>query len=51
MEFRKSLYLALADLMRKDDKICILDADLSKPNGTQPLYKEFPDRCFNVGTP
>ena len=27
MEFRKSLYLALADLMRKDDKICILDAD------------------------
>ena len=49
MEFRKSLCAALADLMRKDDKVCILDADLSKPNGTQPLYKEFPDRCFNVG--
>lgn len=49
MEFRQALSQKLAELMKKDDKICILDADLSKPNGTSSLYKEFPDRCFDVG--
>lgn len=49
MEFRQALNKALTELMKKDDKICILDADLSKPNGTASLYKEFPDRCFDVG--
>ena len=49
MEFRQALAKALAELMREDNKICVLDADLSKPNGTNSLYKEFPDRCFDVG--
>lgn len=49
MEFRKVLCEELSKLMKEDDKIVILDADLSKPNGTSPLYKEFPDRCFEVG--
>lgn len=49
MEFRQALNKALTELMRKDDKICILDADLAKPNGTVSLYKEFPERCFDVG--
>lgn len=49
MEFRQALCKTLAELMRKDEKICILDADLAKPNGTVPLYKEFPNRCFDVG--
>ncbi len=49
MEFRQALNKTLAELMRKDDKICVLDADLAKPNGTASLYKEFPDRCFDVG--
>jgi len=49
MDLRSVLACELAKLMRVDDKICILDADLSKPNGTSPLYKEFPDRCFNCG--
>ena len=44
MEFRQALAKALAELMREDDKICVLDADLSKPNGTSSLYKEIPDR-------
>ena len=44
MEFRQALAKALAELMREDNKICVLDADLSKPNGTSSLYKEFPDR-------
>lgn len=49
MEFRQALSQKIIELMRKDEKICILDADLSKPNGTSPIYKEFPERCFDVG--
>ncbi len=49
MEFRKVLCEQLALLMREDKKVVVLDADLAKPNGTAPLYKEFPDRCFDVG--
>ena len=49
MEFRTILVDTLMKMMEKDDKICILDADLSKPNGTQPLYEKYPNRCFNVG--
>lgn len=49
MEFRQVLASELKELMKKDETICVLDADLAKPNGTYPLYKEFPNRCFNVG--
>lgn len=49
MEFRQALANKLKELMQKDETICILDADLAKPNGTASLYKEFPNRCFNVG--
>lgn len=49
MEFRQALAAKLKELMLKDETICILDADLAKPNGTAPLYKKFPNRCFNVG--
>lgn len=49
MEFRQALSQKIMELMRKDEKICILDADLSKPNGTSPIYKKFPERCFDVG--
>ena len=49
MEFRQQLQATLSKLMEQDEKIVILDADLSKPNGTAPLYKKFPNRCFNVG--
>ena len=49
MEFRQVLVNQLRELMKKDESICILDADLAKPIGTYNLYKEFPNRCFNVG--
>lgn len=49
MEYRQALTNKLMELMEKDEKICILDADLSKPNGTTPLYKKYPNRCFDVG--
>jgi transketolase len=49
MEMRQVLASKLEELMKENNKIVILDADLSKPNGTSELYKKYPDRCFNVG--
>ncbi len=49
MEFRQALCNTLTELMEKNEKICVIDADLAKPNGTFPLYEKFPNRCFNAG--
>ncbi len=49
MELRKEYVNELARLMRENDKIVVLDADLAGAGGTKPLYKEFPDRCIDVG--
>lgn len=49
MELRKEYVGELARLMRENDKIVILDADLAGAGGTKPLYAEFPDRCIDVG--
>lgn len=49
MELRKEYVNELARLMRENDKIVILDADLAGAGGTKPLYAEFPDRCIDVG--
>ena len=49
MELRKAYTDELARLMRENDKIFVLDADLAGAGGTKVLYKEFPDRCVNVG--
>lgn len=49
VEMRKVLGDTLGELMSKDDRIVVVDADLSKPNGTYPLREKFPDRLFNVG--
>ena len=49
MEFRQALCKTLTELMEKNPKICVIDADLAKPNGTFPLYEKFPNRCYNAG--
>ena len=49
MELRKSYVETLAKLMRENDKITVLDADLAGAGGTKPLYKEFPDRAIECG--
>ena len=49
MELRKEYAGELARLMRENDKIIVLDADLAGAGGTKPLYAEFPDRCIEVG--
>jgi len=49
MELRKRYVAELSRLMKQNDKIVILDADLAGAVGTKPLYAEFPDRCIECG--
>ncbi len=49
MEMRQVLAVELEKHMAVDKKIVVIDADLSKPNGTFPLKSKFPDRVFDVG--
>ena len=49
MELRKMYVAELSRLMKQNDKIVILDADLAGAIGTKPLYAEFPDRCIDCG--
>lgn len=48
-EMRKTFGDTLAEMMAKDDRIVVIDSDLSKPNGTYPIGSKFPERMFNVG--
>jgi transketolase len=40
---------ALLDLCRKNDKVVVLDGDLSSTTKTHAVRKEFPARFFNIG--
>ena len=46
---RQSYGEALVDLGRVNDKVVVLDADLSGATKTNSFKKEFPDRFFNIG--
>jgi transketolase len=46
---RKSFGEALLDLGGKDDKIVVLDADLSKSTMSKLFADEYPDRFFEMG--
>ena len=49
MEMRAMYAQCLGELMERDEKLILLDADLSKACGTFPLRKRFPDRIFDCG--
>ncbi|MEG1509735.1 MAG: transketolase C-terminal domain-containing protein [Clostridia bacterium] len=49
VEMRKVFATQLRELMLKDDKVMVLDADLAKASGTHGLRTEFPDRAIEVG--
>ena len=49
MEMRAVYANTMAELMRADRHVCILDADLSKASGTIGLYGEFPKQMFDCG--
>ena len=48
-EMRKVINEFLFDQMSKNDRIFLIDADLSIPHGTIDLRKAFPDRALDVG--
>lgn len=49
MEMRKVFAAEMQDIMRKNKKVCLLDADLAKASGTIGLREVFPSRAFDVG--
>ena len=49
MEMRAMYAQCLGELMERDEKLILLDADLSKACGTFPLRKCFPDRIYDCG--
>ncbi|MFA9397017.1 MAG: transketolase family protein [Clostridiaceae bacterium] len=49
VEMRKVLADTLDEMMGKDERICVLDADLAKANGTMGLRKKYPERAFDIG--
>ena len=49
MEMRAVYAEFLAQKMKEDKYVCLLDADLAKASGTRKLYDAFPDQCFNCG--
>lgn len=49
MEMRAVYASTMAELMRADRHVCILDADLAKASGTRNLYDEFPKQMFDCG--
>ncbi|WP_066688168.1 transketolase family protein [Christensenella intestinihominis] len=48
-EMRKVFGEALEKLMRENDRIAVIDADLGKSNGTYCLREMFPGRAFDAG--
>ena len=49
MEMRAVYANTMAELMRADRHVCILDADLSRASGTRGLYDQFPKQMFDCG--
>ena len=48
-EMRAVLAETLMEMMAKDERICVLDADLAKASGTIKIRDTYPDRAFDVG--
>jgi len=49
MEMRAVYAQCMAEMMKNDRHVCILDADLAKASGTLGMYKEFPKQMFDCG--
>ena len=39
----------MAEVMKNNPKVVVLDADLASAGGTKPLYTQFPERAIEVG--
>lgn len=48
-ELKQTYAELLIEYGKKDERICIVEADLMRSAGTMPFSKEFPQRTFDVG--
>lgn len=48
-EMRQVFGSIIEEMMGKDERIVVIDADLAKANGTMKLRDKFPERAFDVG--
>jgi transketolase len=48
-EMRAVYAETLVSLAERDERICVVEADLARATGTGPFAKAYPDRFFNVG--
>ena len=48
-EMREVFSTSLKNMMRKDKRIVLLDADLAKASGTTGIHTEFPGRAIECG--
>lgn len=49
VEVRKAYCNTLIEMAKKDDRICVLEADLMAATGTKAFKDAFPDRMIDVG--
>ena len=49
VELRKVFCNTLLDMASKDNRVCVLDADLMNAAGTKPFREAYPDRTFDCG--
>ncbi len=49
IEMRAVYQQALVEILRDNPQVVVMDADLVGASGTAKVFKEFPDRCINMG--
>ncbi len=49
IEMRAVYQQALVEILREHPQVVVMDADLVGASGTAKVFKEFPDRCINMG--
>lgn len=49
MMMREVVCNSLIEMMKTDDRIVVIDADLAKADGTMPVRKAFPERGLDAG--
>ena len=49
IEMRAVYQRTLVEILRDNPQVVVMDADLVGASGTAKVFKEFPDRCINMG--
>jgi transketolase len=49
IEMRAVYQNTLFEILKENSNVVVMDADLVGASGTAKVFKEFPDRCINMG--